>query len=406
MNYLLNYIKNPENPECNFNLGAEYELLGQTAAAISFYLRAAERTPLLKLQYVSLIRTALCFKKQGRRNLTVKTLLEQASGVMPKMPHAYYFLSHHLNQTETYHEANLFATIGLANSYGNRNLLKELPEYPGEYGLIFEKSVASWWVGATEEARQLLFTLKHNYDLDDTHRTAVLNNINNLGLPNHNFYYNKSFLKTIKYPFAGIGTIDKNYAQSYQDMFVLTVLNGKNNGTYLEIGCHDPYYNNNTALLEEKFNWTGLSVDIDQSMVNKFNAERKNPAICSDARHLDYKTLISDITAEDDAIIDYLQVDCDPPAVTFEILQKIIESGTKFRVITFEHDNYRDDTHLVREQSRQYLKKNGYKLIVNDVAFNKFNSFEDWWVLDSINVIGFTHLKEVNFVEDVFLETN
>jgi hypothetical protein len=30
------------NPEINFNIALEYEKIGQTASAISFYLRAAE----------------------------------------------------------------------------------------------------------------------------------------------------------------------------------------------------------------------------------------------------------------------------------------------------------------------------------------------------------------------------
>jgi tetratricopeptide (TPR) repeat protein len=403
MNCLHDYIRNPENPENNFKLAVEYEAIGQTAAAISFYLRAAERSKKLTIQYVSLIRMALCFKKQGRRNLTVKTLLEQASGVMPNMPQAYYFLSQHLNQTETYHEAYLFSTIGLKNTNFNNNLSEVLPEYPGEYGLIFEKSLAAWSIGLGEEARQLLFTLKYNYKLDDVHAVAVTNNINNIGLPNHNFYYTRSFFKDFKYPFNGLDLIDKSYAQSYQDMFVLSVLNGKTNGTYLEIGSHDPFYNNNTALLELNFGWTGLSVDINQSMVDKFNAERKNHAICHDALHLDYKPLIETIDNSNNAIIDYLQVDCDPPIVTFEILKKIIETGTKFRVITFEHDNYRDDTHRARIESRQYLETKGYRLVVNDVAFNKFNSFEDWWVLDEVVTDMIKDLKDVNFVEDIFL---
>lgn len=403
MNSLHNYIRNPENPENNFKLAVEYETIGQTAAAISFYLRAAERSKRLIIQYVSLIRMALCFKKQSRRNLTVKTLLEQAAGVMPNMPHAYYFLSQHLNQTNTHHEAYLLAAIGLQSSNLDQNILDALPEYPGEYGLLFEKSLSAWSIGLGEEARQLLFTLKYNYALDDVHKAAVTNNINNIGLPNHNFYYTRSFFNDFKFQFNGLETIDKNYAQSYQDMFVLTVLNGKTNGTYLEIGSHDPFYNNNTALLELNFNWTGLSIDIDQGMVDKFNAERKNPAICSNALHLDYKELIQQIDGADNAIIDYLQVDCDPPAVTFEILKKIIETGTKFRVITFEHDNYRDDTHQVRAESRKYLEKKGYKLAVNDVAFNKFNSFEDWWVLNEVTTDSLKGLKDINFVEDIFL---
>ena len=37
-NYLYEYIRDPENPETNFNLAVNYFNIGQTAAAISFFL--------------------------------------------------------------------------------------------------------------------------------------------------------------------------------------------------------------------------------------------------------------------------------------------------------------------------------------------------------------------------------
>ena len=39
MKHLQQYIQNTEDPQTNFNLGQEYEFIGQTGAAISFYLR-------------------------------------------------------------------------------------------------------------------------------------------------------------------------------------------------------------------------------------------------------------------------------------------------------------------------------------------------------------------------------
>ncbi len=53
------------------------------------------------------------------------------------------------------------------------------------------------------------------------------------------------------------------YSQSCQDLFVSGVLNNKENGSYLELGCSYPVESNNTYLLESKFNWTGISIDID-----------------------------------------------------------------------------------------------------------------------------------------------
>ena len=54
--------------QANFDLGREYEDMGQTGAAISFYLRTAERAQTVQLQYESLLRMALCFGKQWRKN--------------------------------------------------------------------------------------------------------------------------------------------------------------------------------------------------------------------------------------------------------------------------------------------------------------------------------------------------
>ena len=64
MKHLLNYINNTESSVANFELGHEYESLGQTGAAISFYLRTAERSTTDIEQYEALLRCALCFESQ------------------------------------------------------------------------------------------------------------------------------------------------------------------------------------------------------------------------------------------------------------------------------------------------------------------------------------------------------
>ena len=65
--------------------------------------------------------------------------------------------------------------------------------------------------------------------------------------------YDRSKFDRLKYKFEGVELIDRNYSQAYQDMFVLTMLNGKRNGTYLEIGAMDAKFINNTFLLETMF---------------------------------------------------------------------------------------------------------------------------------------------------------
>ena len=90
---LHNFIQTPDDPEINFSLGLYYDNIGQTAAALSFYLRTAERSSDDLLKYECLIRGSMCFDKQGTRKFTVKGLLQHAVALQPKRPEGYYLLS-------------------------------------------------------------------------------------------------------------------------------------------------------------------------------------------------------------------------------------------------------------------------------------------------------------------------
>jgi len=77
------YVLDSENAEKNYYLAVWYHKQGQTAAAISFYLRAAERTDDKDLSYECLLLAALCFDKQGNRTHTVKNLFRHAISLIP-----------------------------------------------------------------------------------------------------------------------------------------------------------------------------------------------------------------------------------------------------------------------------------------------------------------------------------
>ena len=154
------------------------------------------------------------------------------------------------------------------------------------------------------------------------------------------------------------------------------MLNGKKQGRYLEIGAGDPFYNNNTALLESAFEWTGASIELSKELVGKFNEERVNRSIQADATEFNYTKVIG----KKSTTFDYLQVDCEPPSNTFKALQLIPLDTCKFGVITYEHDYYTDETKSYREKSREYLTSYGYELIVGDISADMNSSYEDWWV--------------------------
>jgi hypothetical protein len=368
------YIQDSDNPSINFSLAQEYDALGQTASALGFYLRCAERSQDPLQQYTALLHCALCFERQRCRDGTEKTLLQKAIALMPRRPEAYFLLSRLHEILKEWQECYTTACIGMEICDINIKPIEDV-EYPGNYALLFQKGVAAWWVGHTEECREIMEELKFHYNLKEEFAQAVNNNLTNLGYPTTTIKYTGSMSSQLKYRFDSADTVKQNYSQSLQDIFVLSMLNGKRNGTYVEIGSAEPFYNNNTALLETEFDWSGISVDIDRNKVEDFIHQRNNIAFCLDATKIDYLKIFKSVGLEKS--IDYLQIDCDPPEISFDILQQIPFNQYRFAVITFEHDFYYDK--VIRDQSREFLKSKGYVLVVGDIAYNKKNSYEDWW---------------------------
>jgi tetratricopeptide (TPR) repeat protein len=373
---LIEYIQNPNLARANFKLGQEYELIGQTGAAISFYLRTAERSETDLEQYEALLRMALCFERQRTRDDTEKVLLQKAISLLTKRPEAYFILSRLHEVKKEWHDAYTVASIGLNACDFDLPPLSTDVEYPGYYGLLFEKGVAAWWVGQTEQAREIMHDLKFSHRMTATFTAAVDRNLGSIGWPNTRSEYNPNSRDRARVQFPGLDNITKNHAQSYQDLFVLSATNGKRNGRYLEIGCAEPFKNNNTALLETQFDWTGVSLDINQTVVTEFMDQRNNLVFCLDATKVDYAKFLTTLGYAGD--MDYLQIDCDPPARSFEILKRIPFDQYRFSCITFEHDYYVDVD--VRDRSRQYLLSKGYVLVAGDIAYNRTHSYEDWWI--------------------------
>jgi len=193
--------------------------------------------------------------------------------------------------------------------------------------------------------------------------------------PNSRRYF-KSDYENLKFKFVGSKKIENNYSQSMQDMFVLSVLNGKSNGVYVEIGADKPRVINNSYLLESQYNWTGVSFEIEKDKVDYFNSIRKNECICADATKFDYKNLFDERKYPKQ--IDYLQLDCDPPQITLECLKKLPLEEYRFSVITFETDLYAGGQEVQKEQW-EILSSLGYQRVVKNIK-NEGNPYEDWWV--------------------------
>ena len=177
---------------------------------------------------------------------------------------------------------------------------------------------------------------------------------------------------------------DNKFSQSGQDQFAYNI--SGSNGTYLEIGAHDPVINSNTFNLEVKCNWNGISVEYDKTFQKSWddNKLRKNNVIWDDAFNINYSSLIKQ--RELPNRLNYLSCDIEPAENTFNILKKVISSELNFDFISFEHDKY-SIGNKYEDLSIEYLKNYNYKVAVKDVySRNKrYKIYETWFVNNDID---------------------
>jgi hypothetical protein len=170
------------------------------------------------------------------------------------------------------------------------------------------------------------------------------------------------------------------YGESGQDRFVYEKLirpNGKKGyiGTFLDVGCNDYRWNNNSYGLETFFGWKGLLVDNDPVMVQLCRATRKNPVIEGDAVSVDW---LGECKEHDIGMdIDYLSLDVDD-FLHCAILENFIKLGFSFKIITVEHDRYVNGDEP-RNSIRKVLFGAGYILSRPDVRCPAGGEYEDWW---------------------------
>lgn len=197
-------------------------------------------------------------------------------------------------------------------------------------------------------------------------------------------------------------------AQSRQDVFVLSQLNFKRGGFFVEFGATNGITHSNTYLLEKEFGWTGIlaepalcwhealtrnrKVAIDTQCVWK-ESKQTVPFYETDAadlstialyrdddlhktkrmhgRRYDVPTIsLQDLLIKHKApiLIDYLSLDTE--GSEFEILNSFDFDRHRFRIITCEH-NFTP----ARDKIHSLLSRNGYTRILERVSKQ-----DDWYI--------------------------
>jgi hypothetical protein len=175
-------------------------------------------------------------------------------------------------------------------------------------------------------------------------------------------------------------------SQALQDLFVISILQNKNNGYFLEIGSNHPIAGNNTYMLEKEYGWKGLMIEYDSSFEQLYKDLRPNSIYrIGDARLVDYRGILD--TNAFPCNLDYLQIDLDvdnkSTLDTLILLDNTCFDKYKFATITFEHDIYTGNYFNTREISREIFQKRGYELVFPDVTVffeGRHCPFEDWYV--------------------------
>lgn len=171
------------------------------------------------------------------------------------------------------------------------------------------------------------------------------------------------------------GVSVRPFSQAGQDVFAWEVNSHKRNGTFVDIGCNDPFVHSNTAALEQ-FGWTGVCVDVLPFDYSK----RKARFVQADATQL--IPILENFIKLHKGEIDYLSLDADD--ATFGAMERLIPFY-KFKAITVEHDSYRVGP-KIKNEIYDFLRAFGYTRQHEDVLAPESpgmpwskQPFEDWY---------------------------
>lgn len=205
----------------------------------------------------------------------------------------------------------------------------------------------------------------------------------------------------------------QSFSQYSQDLFVLSILNHKKNGYFIDFGATDGIFLSNSYLLERDYGWSGILAEPAKCWHNSLFLNRKSHidtrCVWTESNQLinfieaDVAELstISDFTSNDihgstralnsnsysvktvslndllyfynaPSEIDYLSIDTE--GSEFLILEHFNFNKYKIKIITVEH-NWTSNRELIHK----LLTGHNYKRMHLDLT-----DCDDWYVLDSV----------------------
>jgi FkbM family methyltransferase len=381
---IITLSNDPFNPVLSLNIATEYENIGQTASAVSFYLRTAEYGYYSHPEYVyaSLLKSAHCFSSQKNRENTVVNLYLKAIAYLPSRPEAWFLLARWYERNQKWQEAYTMAEVGLSFGHLKSGPLPVWVDYPGEYGLRFEKAVSGWWVGRKDEAINIMKELLQE-DIHYIYRTAIHNNLNMIDdtpgyidplepvVTNYRKYFGAKALLIID-----IGTRDGDDAfYLYKELQGSKVIAVDANPKCFQITKNKyPWMHTYQCAITDKDGESNFTQVIDDNIevLGTSSIFNKDTSIDPPASYFEGKT--REITVptsrldtlllktEDAGTIDVVKIDTE--GYSWQVLQGFGERLKDVRILHIETENYQlHPDHVTGDKVADFMRTHGFVLV-------------------------------------------
>ena len=131
-----------------------------------------------------------CYFKQGTRDHSGRGMLWQAQMFLPERPEAHFLLARYAEKNEWWQDCYSSCSLALTLCDFSLEPLCVTVEYPGKWGFFYEKALAAWWWGKTEESHNLFKDVlsKHKNELSNDEWNTVVTNLKKTGGDPENVY--------------------------------------------------------------------------------------------------------------------------------------------------------------------------------------------------------------------------
>jgi glycosyltransferase involved in cell wall biosynthesis len=167
-------IDEPNNARYHFYLANTYRDVGEYKKAIEMFSKRISMGGWIEEIFYSKYQIGYCFELLGEIN-KAKIAYLKAWEYRPSRAEPLYKLAMICRKNEEYQQAYLFAKKGMEIPYPIDIIFVDRPTY--NYGLRFEKSIASYWIGKYEEAIE---DCKIIDKLDDVAEDVKIQNLKNV----------------------------------------------------------------------------------------------------------------------------------------------------------------------------------------------------------------------------------